>query len=96
MEFKSENSRILYGVLRKCGYNEELCEVMTQYYLTTDYTAGRMLGYLGRIQPPQEELVDEMLAILEDRERFVKKHIAQESQMKINEFYQDADRFEED
>ena len=42
--------------------------------MTTDYTATRMLGYLYRITDPSIEMVvDEMLAILEDRERFRKK-----------------------
>lgn len=42
--------------------------------MNTDYTATRMLGYLYRINYLSEEmLIDEMLAILEDRERFCKK-----------------------
>ncbi len=39
--------------------------------MNTDYTAMRMLGYLYRMTNPSVEMVvDEMLAILEDRERF--------------------------
>ena len=42
--------------------------------MNTDYTATRMLGYLYRMtELKEEQLVDEMIAILEDRERIIKK-----------------------
>ena len=36
---------------------------------------------------PPEEVADEMLSILSERDRLVKKHISQSAQQKINEFY---------
>lgn len=55
------------------GYPAEFCEVITQN-LNTDFTAGRMIGYLSHYQTlPMEEIVDEMLAILTDRNRIMRK-----------------------
>ena len=59
--------------------------------MNTDYTATRMLGYLYRINYLSEEmLIDEMLAILEDRERFRKKHEMEEAQASINKVYNEG------
>lgn len=42
--------------------------------MNTDYTATRMLGYLYRISEPRpEDVVDEMLAILSDRNAIIQK-----------------------
>jgi hypothetical protein len=42
--------------------------------MNTDYTATRMLGYLYRISNPRpEDVVDEMLAILSDRNAIIQK-----------------------
>ena len=42
--------------------------------MNTDYTATRMLGYLYRVTSPRvEDVIDEMLAILSDREAIVRK-----------------------
>lgn len=42
--------------------------------MNTDYTATRMLGYLYRVTNPRiEDLVDEMLAILSDRDAIIQK-----------------------
>ena len=78
----------LYDALKSKGYRSELCYVMVKYYLNTEYTANRMLRYLNCVGfPSEEELIDEMLCILSDRDRFVDKKIAQHSQEKINRFY---------
>lgn len=40
--------------------------------MNTDYTVARMLGYLYRYtEPRMEDVVDEMLAILSDRDMLV-------------------------
>lgn len=71
----SEKSKDVYNALREKGIQEELCREIAYKYMNTDYTADRMLGYLYRITEPSVEMVvDEMLAILDDRERFKKKH----------------------
>ena len=72
----SEMSKEIYRILLQKGFDEELSREIAFTHMNTDYTATRMLGYLYRLSTPTEEMVvDEMLAILEDRERFRKKRI---------------------
>lgn len=55
------------------GFAESLCREIAYKYMNTDYTATRMLGYLYRMtELKEEQLVDEMIAILEDRDRIIK------------------------
>lgn len=83
----TEKSRQLQKALEKKGYLPELCMLIAQN-LSTDYTAERMLNYLGSVpNPGQEELVDEMLAILSDRDHFVEKHKMESINTGINEMY---------
>lgn len=57
--------------------------------MNTDYTATRMLGYLYRVSDPRiEDLVDEMLAILSDREAIIKKKEMEHAQAVINDVYE--------
>ena len=57
--------------------------------MNTDYTATRMLGYLYRVSNPRiEDLVDEMLAILSDREAIIKKKELEYAQAVINDMYE--------
>lgn len=73
MKPRSEASKNLYQMMLDRGYPVEFCEVITQN-LNTDFTAGRMIGYLSHYQTlPMEEIVDEMLAILTDRNRIMQK-----------------------
>lgn len=84
----SERSKEVYQALIEKGFPEELCHEIAYKYMNTDYTATRMLGYLYRITDPSVEMVvDEMLAILDDRERFRKKHEMEEAQSAINRLY---------
>ena len=46
MKEKSESSRILYRLLMEKGYSEEFSNLISQN-LNTDFTAGRMIGYLS-------------------------------------------------
>lgn len=67
MKPKSEKSMELYRILLKRGYPEEFCDQITKN-LNTDFTAGRMIGYLSHYKKlPLEQIVDEMLAILSAR-----------------------------
>lgn len=87
----SEKSSILYKELLKKGFREELCKEIAYRYMNTDYTATRMLGYLYRVSSLSEEmLIDEMLAILDDRERFRKKHEMEQAQAAINKVHSDG------
>lgn len=70
---KSEYSIKLYNELLMRGYPEPFCDEITKN-LNTDFTAKRMLGYLSNYSKlPCEEIVDEMLAILSDRNRIMAK-----------------------
>ena len=59
--------------------------------MNTDYTATRMLGYLYRVSDPRiEDLVDEMLAILSDRDAIIQKKEMEHAQAVINEIYRNG------
>ena len=71
---KTERTDELYKVLLTKGYPKELCAEIAYKNLNTDYTATRMLGYLYRYTEPRlEDVIDEMIAILSDREETIKK-----------------------
>lgn len=59
--------------------------------LNTDYTATRMMGYLYRISEPKLEMVvDEMLAILSDRDELARKHETEYAQAVISDIYRNG------
>lgn len=73
MKSRSETSMELYQLILRRGYREEFCGIVTKN-LNTDFTAKRMIGYLSHYQHPTlEEIADEMLAILNDRNRIMQK-----------------------
>lgn len=87
----SEKSRDVYIALRDKGFPDELCREIAYKHMNTDYTATRMIGYLYRMTEPSVEMViDEMIAILEDRSRLMKKHETERAQAAINQFYQEG------
>lgn len=87
----AEKSKDVYEALLSKGFPDELCREIAYKYMNTDYTATRMLGYLYRITDPSVEMVvDEMLAILEDRNRFMKKHEMEQAQAAINKIYNEG------
>lgn len=87
MKQRTEKSIQLYHILQQRGYPESLCFLISQN-LNTDFTAKRMIGYLSYYQTlPEEEIVDEMLAILSDRNAIIKKKEMEHTQAKINEWY---------
>lgn len=70
----SERTEELYRLLLSKGYPETLSRQIAYEHMNTDYTATRMLGYLYRVSHPRvEDVVDEMLAILSDREQIIRK-----------------------
>ena len=59
--------------------------------MNTDYTATRMLGYLYRVtEPRMEDLIDEMLAILTDRNELIRKKEAEQAQAAVSELYRNG------
>ena len=84
-----EKTEELYKVLLSRGYPKEFCAEIAYKHMNTDYTATRMLGYLYRMSNPRiEDLVDEMLAILSDREAIIKKKELEYAQAVINDMYE--------
>lgn len=85
MKPRTQKSMELYDILLKRGYSQEFCEQIT-LNLNTDWTAQRMIGYLSHYRKlPMEEIVDEMLAILSDRNRIMQKKEMEATNAKWNE-----------
>ena len=91
MKPKSEKSNELYNLMLQRGYPEQFCDEVTKN-LNTDFTAKRMIGYLLHYQKlPLEEIADEMLAILSDRNRIMQKKELESINASLNNntFYDD-------
>ena len=87
----SERTDELYKVLLDRGYPKEFCAEIVYKNMNTDYTATRMLGYLYRVSDPRiEDLVDEMLAILSDRDAIIQKKEMEHAQAVINEIHRNG------
>lgn len=85
MKYKSEKSIELYHIMLKRGYPEVFCDEITKN-LNTDFTAQRMIGYLRHYEfLPLEEIADEMLAILSDRNRIMQKKEMERTNAAYNE-----------
>ena len=81
----------LYDALQLKGYPEDFCREIAYRQMNTDYTATRMLGYLYRISEPRpEDVVDEMLAILSDRNAIIQKKELEHAQTTINKVYREG------
>ena len=67
------------------GYSREFSDLITKN-LNTDFTATRMIGYLSHYSGlPEGEVVDEMLAILSDRDRIMRKKEAEAANARWNQ-----------
>ena len=81
----------LYDALQLKGYPEDFCREIAYRQMNTDYTATRMLGYLYRISEPRpEDVVDQMLAILSDRNAIIQKKELEHAQTTINKVYREG------
>ncbi len=86
MKPRTPKSMELYHTLLNRGYPAEFCEQIS-LNLNTDWTAQRMLGYLSHYKKlPMEEIADEMLAILSDRNRIMQKHELENTNVRWNKF----------
>lgn len=86
MKSKTAKSMELYDILLRRGYPEPFCDEITKN-LNTDWTTQRMIGYLSHYKKlPMEEIADEMLAILSDRNRIMQKHELEETNARWNEY----------
>ena len=81
----------LYDALQLKGYPEDFCREIAYRQMNTDYTGTRILGYLYRISEPRpEDVVDEMLAILSDRNAIIQKKELEHAQTTINKIYREG------
>ena len=89
--------RELIETLVRMGYPEELGRAIAKN-LGSEKTMRRMTAYLCSAKPRSaEEIVDEMLAIMSDRERWIQKKKAQEANAEYNKLlYYGIGRNEED
>ena len=73
-------------------YRKKAIQMKIAYkQMNTDYTATRMLGYLYRVSDPRpEDVVDEMLAILSDRNAIIQKKEMEHAQATMNRVYRDG------
>lgn len=93
----TDKSEELFLALKSKGFRDDFCMELAYRQLNTDYTATRMLGYLYRQTEPRiEDVVDEMLAILSDRNSLIQKHEMEEAQAVINEVYRNGLGVEDD
>lgn len=86
MKQRTEVSMQLYKLMLERGYPEEFCDIITKN-LNTDFTAQRMIGYLYHYDhPPVEEIADEMISILLDRNQIMEKKELEEVNARWNDF----------
>ena len=86
MKQRTEVSMQLYKLMLERGYPEEFCDIITKN-LNTDFTAQRMMGYLYHYDhPPVEEIADEMISILSDRNQIMEKKELEEVNARWNDF----------
>lgn len=86
MKTKTEKSIELYEIMLCRGYPEPFCDQIARN-LNTDWTAQRMIGYLSHYKKlPMEDVADEMLAILSDRNCIMQKKELENTNAKWNEY----------
>ena len=83
----TDKNELLLKLMIHKGYPEEFSRIIANE-MHTDFTADRMISYIGRAGlRPLEEVADEMLAILSDRDRIRDKHINEYAEARINDLY---------
>lgn len=85
MKQKSPMSERLFEMMLERGYSKEFSDLVTMN-LNTDFTATRMIGYLAHyFDLPEGEVVDEMLAILSDRDLIMRKKETESANARWNQ-----------
>lgn len=91
MGYSRKKADEVYRALLDRGINVSLSQEIAYKHMNTEHTATRMLGYLyGHSEVTEELVVDEMIAILEDRDRFMKKHEAEQANAAITKLYREG------
>ena len=85
MNERDKTCQELVETIVRMGYPESLGKSIAEN-LRTEKTMSRMIGYLRHAKPKSaEEIADEMLAIMDDRERWIQKKSAQFYNSRYNE-----------
>ena len=84
----SEKSKLLYELMLRKGYPEEFSRRICAE-MNTDFTAERMISYIGGEKHRLEDVADEMVAIKDLRDRLINKHISEHAQVSINKLYRE-------
>ena len=85
MKSKTE---ILYELMLRKGYPDEFTRLICAE-MNTDFTAERMISYIGGEKHRLEDVADEMVAIKDLRDRLNNKHISEHAQVSINKLYRE-------
>ena len=86
-----DKTKALYQALLEKGYPDDFCREIAYKHMYTDYTVTRMMGYLYRVSEPRiEDVVDEMLAILSDRQAIIQKKELEHAQAVMNDVYRNG------
>ena len=85
MKSKTE---ILYELMLRKGYPDEFTRLICAE-MNTDFTAERMISYIGGEKHRLEDVADEMVAIKDLRDRLINKHISEHAQVSINKRYRE-------
>ena len=89
------NSKQLYELMISKGYQEDFASLVASE-MHGEWTSMRMTGYINKAGlRPLEEVADEMLAILSDRDKIVQKHMLENAQASINRMYREGFESEE-
>ena len=83
MKSKTE---ILYELMLRKGYTEAFAKLICME-MNTEFTAERMMYYVSGEMKRLEDVADEMVAIIELRDRLINKHITEHANAKINDLY---------
>ena len=93
---KSDKSIYLFNLMIKKGYPEQFCREVTDM-LNTDWTAQRLIGYLSHYEMlPMEEVADEVLEIIYERERIIQKKTAESNNAYLNYIREIDDFFDKE
>ena len=85
MDERAEIRMKLIQTIERMGYPKEF-GIAVANNLGSEKTMSRMIGYLQNVKPASaEEIADEMLAIMEDRNRWIQKKEAEYYNNKYNE-----------
>ena len=85
MDERAKTAAQLIYILKVMGYPEDFGKAIASQ-LRTEKAMRRMIGYLRQAKPKHpEEIVDEMLAIMEEREAWIRKKSAEYYNQKYNE-----------